>query len=476
MSESTHPGKPAVIENRLFINGEFVPSRSGKKFDLYNPATEALSASVYEADGEDVDRAVAAAKAAFPAWSELGGMQRAVYLNRWADLLEKNLAEISYLDAICMGKPAYNDAIAHYIPTIVRFFAAKAFDVTGESSLNTPDFINISLRQPFGVCGAIIPWNGPCVMLVQKAAGALITGNTLVMKSSEKAPLSCLVAARCAREAGLPAGVFNLLNGYGRPCGEAIARHLEIRKISFTGSTLTGKAIQRMAAESNLKSVTLELGGKSPLVIWDDADLAKAVPAAATSILLNTGQACFASSRIYVHQRIAPDFLDRLTSAMTAHGASGDPLARDTTRGPQADKQQFERVMSYLSLARDGHITTPLGGTRGPEPGYFIAPTILTDVPETSRLMKEEIFGPVVIVNTFHDEDEVMQKANDTEYGLYASVFTRDLGRALRAAKRLEAGTVGVNCTSPTLAFDMPFGGRYASDYWTELKSVLISL
>ncbi|PWY73027.1 aldehyde dehydrogenase [Aspergillus heteromorphus CBS 117.55] len=487
-----YPGKPEAIEDRLFINGEFVPSKAGKKFDVYNPATEKVSASVYEADADDVDLAVQAAKAAFPAWSELSALERGHYLERWADALEKSLPEISYLDAISMGKPAYPDpisALAPMIPMIVRFFASKALDVTGESSLNTANFINISLRQPYGVCGAITPWNAPVMFLVYKTAAALITGNTMVLKSSEKAPLSSLTAARCAQEAGIPKGVFNVVSGLGRPCGEAIARHMEIRKISFTGSTATGRAIQKISAESNLKSVTLELGGKSPLIIWDDADLAKAVPAAAMSILMNTGQVCNASTRIYIHSAVADHFLDSLQATMKLMGASGDPLTNGTMRGPQADKAQFERVLSYLDEARESaEVTVTLGGNKEEgRTGYFIQPTILTNVPEDSRLVKEEIFGPVLIVNTFSDEEDVLRKANDTEYGLYSSIFTRDISRALRAAKRLEAGTVAINCTSPTLAFDMPFGGwkgsgegrefsRYATDYWTELKSVYMAL
>ncbi|OCK74766.1 aldehyde dehydrogenase [Lepidopterella palustris CBS 459.81] len=486
-SNAQHTGRPDVIEDGLFINGEFVPSKSGKKFDIFNPATEKWSASVYEADVEDVDIAVQAAKDAFPAWSELNALQRGHYLERWAEALEKALPEISYLDAISMGKPAYPDQLAMMIPMIVRFFAAKALDITGESSLNTANFVNISLRQPYGVCGAITPWNAPCMFLAYKASAALITGNTVVLKSSEKAPLSSLVAARCAKEAGIPPGVLNILSGYGRPCGEAIARHMEIRKISFTGSTATGRAIQKASAESNLKSVSLELGGKSPLIVFDDADLSKAVPAAAMSILMNSGQVCNASSRVYVHTAVAEEFLESLKATMTLMGKSGDPLVQGTSRGPQADKLQFERVMSYLDLAKQSGVNVALGGGREGSEGYFIEPTILTNVPEDSRLTKEEIFGPVLVVNTFSDEEDVMKRANATEYGLYASVFTKDVSRALRFAKRLEAGSVAVNCTSPTMAFDMPFGGwkgsgegrefsRYATDYWTELKSVYLAL
>ena len=372
---------------------------------------------------------------------------------------------------------------------ILRYYAAKAMDVQGESSLNTAGSVNVTFRQPFGVCGAIIPWNVPLLMLVNKVGPALATGNTLVLKSSEKAPLSSLVVGRLAKEIGLPKGVLNIISGFGRPAGEALSKHMDIRKISFTGSVIAGRAIKKAAAESNLKKVTLELGGKSPLVIFEDADLAKAIPAAAFSILANSGQACIASSRVYVHEKIAAAFTEGMKAAMAQMGKSGNPLEAGTQRGPQADKIQFDRVMSYLQYAKDNKLEVALGGNRsGSEgSGYFVEPTIISNAPEDSKVMKEEIFGPVVCINTFTDEEEVLKRANDTEFGLYASVYTKDISRALRVAKVLEAGMVGVNCTSPTMAIDMPFGGwkqsgdgrelsSHSLNHWTELKSVFIQL
>lgn len=369
----------------------------------------------------------------------------------------------------------------------LRYFAGRAYEAQGDTSLHTPGFVNLTFRQPFGVCGAITPWNAPVVMVTQKVGPALITGNTLVLKVSEKAPLSPLVLAKCCQEIGLPKGVLNILTGFGRPCGEAIARHMDIRKLSFTGSTATGKAIKKAAAETNLKNVTLELGGKSPLIIFDDADLEKAAGASAFSILANTGQACVASSRVFVQSTIADRFVEALKTSMARIGSSGDPLAAGTLRGPQADRLQFDRVMGFLDEAKQSGFEIVTGGGRVGETGYFVQPTVIKDVPENSRVFKEEVFGPVLCLNTFDDEEAVLKSANDTEFGLYASVFTKDISRALRIAKKFEAGNVGVNCASPMMSLDMPFGGwkqsgegkensKYVLDHWTELKTVYVAV
>jgi aldehyde dehydrogenase (NAD+) len=361
-----------------------------------------------------------------------------------------------------------------------------AMDVTGETSLNSKGFVNLSFRQPFGVGAAIVPWNGPTFMLVNKIGPGLVAGNTMVVKSSEKSPLSALVIARIANEVGLPNGVLNILSGFGFPCGDAIARHMDIRIISFTGSVATGKAIKKASAESNLKKVTLELGGKNPLVIFDDADLQQAIPAAAASVVANSGQGCILTSRIYIHQNLAEPFIENVKQAMTMiAGAVNDPTEK-TTRGPQADKTQFDKIMGYFQYAKDHDIQLRLGGDRARPKGYFVEPTIYTNVSEDARIMKEEIFGPVVCINTFVDEEEVVKRANDTEFGLYASVFTRDISRALRVAKQLEAGSVGINVAATT-KLDMPMGGwkqsgegrefsKHAWEEWTEIKSVFVKL
>ena len=376
--------------------------------------------------------------------------------------------------------------VGRHTVDVLRYSASLAMDVTGESSLNSPEFVNISLRQPFGVGAAIVPWNGPTFMLANKIGPGLVAGNTMVVKSSEKSPLSALVIARIANEIGLPKGVLNVLSGFGFPCGDAISRHIDIRVISFTGSVGTGKAIKKASAESNLKKVVLELGGKNPLIVFNDADLTHAVPAAAASVVANSGQGCILTSRIYVQQDIAEKFIEGVKNAMIKIGGNVDDPTEKTTRGPQADKIQFDRIMNYFQYAKEQGLELRLGGGRARSKGYFVEPTIYTNVPEDARIMKEEIFGPVVCINTFVDEGDVIEKANDTEYGLYASIFTRDISRALRVAKQLEAGSVGINATATT-KLDMPMGGwkqsgdgrefsKHAWEEWTEQKSVFIKL
>ncbi|KAH7042724.1 aldehyde dehydrogenase [Macrophomina phaseolina] len=472
-----------LLNERLFINGEFVPSISGRKFNIYNLAIEQLSASIYEADANDVDVAVKAAQEALPSWSALSASERGAYLFQLADAMERAMPEIRYLEAISMGRPVHSDFSSASAPALFRYFADKAMDFSGETSLNTANMVNITLRQPYGVCGAIIPWNAAMAMIAAKVAPALIAGNTMVLKTSEKAPLSAAVVARCAQEAGMPKGILNILNGYGTPCGEAIAKHVDIRRISFTGSEPVGRLIKKAAADSNLKKVTLELGGKAPLIVFKDANIEKAVGAAALSILANTGQFCMACSRIYVHESIADKFVTGMKAAM-ATALGDDPLTKETLRGPQADKLQFDRVMSFLDYAKATGLDIQLGGGRERATGFFVQPTIIYNAPEESRVVQEEIFGPVVCINTFEKEDDALARANNTQYGLYASVFTEDISRALRVAKRFEAGNVGINCASPTsAALDMPIGGWKASgdgrdfsqhslNEWTQLKSL----
>ncbi|PYH76800.1 aldehyde dehydrogenase [Aspergillus uvarum CBS 121591] len=463
---------PVGIETRLFIGGQF----------------SELVAEAHEAKAADVDRAVESAKAALPAWSELDGSERRRYMLKLADLVEAHGAEFARLEALSMGKPV-STYVEHVVgPATLRYYAGKALDIHGATSLTSKDQLNLTFRQPYGVTGAIIPWNVPLIMICFKVGPSLIAGNTLVLKSSEKAPLTSLLFARLVHEAGFPPGVFNVVSGYGLPCGDAIARHMEIRKIAFTGSTRTGKAIQKAAVESNMKSCTLELGGKSPLIVFDDADLDKAARAAAFSLVSNSGQVCMASTRVYVHTSVAKEFTSLYTRAIQViRGAVGDPLDPTTRFGPQADAVQYQSVSKYLAMAaQDGLSRLTLDNPIVTGGKNIVAPEVFVEVPEDHTLMQEEIFGAVSCLNTFETEAEVVAKANDSVYGLYASVFTRDLQRAIRLAKQCEAGSVAINTSSPYFCQDLPLGGYKGSglgrelgqeglDAWTETKTVYIS-
>ncbi|KIM97400.1 hypothetical protein OIDMADRAFT_147838 [Oidiodendron maius Zn] len=437
---------------------------------------------VYEATKEDVDDAVAAAKAAFPAWSALSPFERGRYLVALADLIVESDRKLAKLEAETMGRTvsSYFDAITG--SKYFRYFSEAAYP-QGGSSLNTPGFVNITLKQPVGVVGAIIPWNCPLIFFCKKLAPALAAGNTVVLKSSEKAPLTCLYVASLAKKAGFPPGVLNVLSGHGQVSGAAIASHMDIRALTFTGSNRTGKIIANAATNSNMKNVIFELGGKSPAIIFDDADIEAAVAETQFSIHLISGQTCMANSRIYVQRSIADTFISKFKTKFTS-AKLGDPIDPSVNQGPQADKIQHSNILRYIDM---GKKCSTLVTEDQSASGLYINPTIFTDVPEDSTIMKEEVFGPVVIINPFDTEEEAIAKANDTEYGLYAAVFTKNLDRAMRVSAKLEAGTVGVNCTSPTKGDDMPFGGYKGSglgresyihsmEHFMETKSILIKV
>jgi len=340
----------------------------------------------------------------------------------------------------------------------------------------------MTMKTPYGVCAGIVPWNFPTVMFVLKMAPAIAAGNAIIIKTSEKSPLSAPFLANLAKEAGIPDGIVQCLSGMG-DTGKILCEHMRVRKISFTGSTRTGRAIAAAAAQSNLKSVTLELGGKSPCLVFDDADIDEAVAGCTFSISVNSGQMCMASSRLYVHEKIYDEFAQKFAKSFGSY-KQGDTLDPSTTMGPQADEIQAKAVQSYLDIGnKDGKAL--IGGNK--KEGNFFEPTVYTDIAEDSRINKEEVFGPVTILHRFSDEKDVVAKANDSEYGLYASVYTQNIDRAMRVAKALEAGTVGVNCTSPSGAADMPFGGFKSSGYgreggpnalsiWLEEKAVVIKV
>lgn len=384
-----------------------------------------------------------------------------------------------------MGRPLSQFFDGAAAAADLDYFSESWPHIQGRASLNTPGFVTMTLRQPFGVAGVIIPWNVPLLFMAKKAAPALIAGNTVVLKSSEKAPLAVARVAEMVAEAGFPPGVFNIITGHGMPSGAAMAEHTDVRVLSFTGSGRTGRKIQEAAARSNLKKVVLELGGKSPAIVFDDADLEKTVAQTVTGIQFNSGQVCMANSRIYVQEGIAPAFVEAFNTRFSGVKA-GNPTHDGVQHGPQVDEVQYRAVMSYIEDAKKtGSIALGGSGTLESMGGYFVEPTVFLDTPENARTMKEEIFGPVVHINTFKTEAEVIAKANDTEYGLYASVFTKNLDRAMRVVKAMDSGYVSVNATSPTSAQDLPFGGYKISgqgregkleslDVFLETKSVMI--
>ncbi|KAH9883015.1 hypothetical protein J1614_000382 [Plenodomus biglobosus] len=482
-------GIPEKIETRLFINGEFREASNGKTFEIKNPATLKHVAHVHEASEQDTDDAVAAAKAAFPAWSQLAPSKRGQYFKKLASLIRENNDELAALEAASMGKPLGMFIDGHIAAEKWEHFSEAAYSVQGTTSVQTPGFINMTLRQPYGVVAAIIPWNLPLVFLSNKIAPALIVGNTVVLKSSEKAPLTSAKVAALVQQAGFPPGVINIITGFGNVSGSILSSHMDVRALSFTGSGRTGRIIQAAAAKSNLKQVYLELGGKSPAIIFDDADLETAVKQTAYSVQWNSGQVCMANSRVYVQDTVADKYIELFKAYFEKEVTIGDPLAKGINHGPLADEAQHKTVLQYLESGKQsgGELLVGGGAPSGQE-GYYIQPTIFKNTPEDAKIMKEEIFGPVVNINVFASEEEALAKANNTEYGLYAAVFTKNIDRAMRFAKGLEAGTVGVNCTSPSTGVDMPFGGYkssgsgreggplYSLDNFLETKSVVIKI
>jgi len=390
-----------------------------------------------------------------------------------------------------MGIPVSTFHYGHLAAAQLDHYAEAWPSIQGQASVNTPGHVTMTLRQPYGVVALIIPWNAPVYFFASKAAPALITGNTVVLKSSEKAPLAVARIAALVAEVGFPPGVFNIISGHGVPSGQILSRHVDVRALSFTGSSRTGKLIQEEAARTNLKKVILELGGKSPALIFADVpNLAKAVEQTRLSIQINSGQVCMANSRIYVEKSIADQFVAEFVKRFS-DVKDGNPLEASTNHGPQADEVQYRNVMAYIEKGKNHSpgAKLALGGNGKVDStgGFFIEPTVFVDVPESAAIQKEEVFGPVVNINTFETEEEAIAKANDTEFGLYAAVYTRDINRALRVAKKLESGYVGVNCTSPVTGRDLPFGGwkgsgqgreglLYSMNNFLETKSVIIQI
>ncbi|CAI2171083.1 6962_t:CDS:2, partial [Funneliformis geosporum] len=437
-------GKSTKIYTGLFINNEFVDGIDGKRFEVINPSTGKPITTVAEAFANDVDKAVEAATEAFnKVWKNVQASERGRLLYKLADLIERDREEIAAIESLDNGK-AFSIAKANDLQTAIdtyRYFAGFADKIHGKTMDNDPMKFSYTRREPFGVCGAIIPWNFPVAMQSWKLAPALACGNTIILKTSENTPLSALKVASLVKEAGFPKGVVNIISGYGKTAGVAIASHMKIHKIAFTGSTAVGRQILKTSADSNLKSVTLELGGKSPNIILADANLEEAVKWSHMGIFYNHGQCCGAGSRIYVQDSIYDKFLEQF-KVLSEHINLGDPFKEDTHQGPQISQIQFDRIMSYVEAGKKEGATLLMGGERYGKEGYFIKPTIFTEVNETMTIMQDEIFGPVAAIAKFSTVEEVIEKANSSRYGLAAAVFTQDITRAMQISNELNTGTV----------------------------------
>jgi len=458
---------------RMLIDGKWVEAASGKRFESRNPATGELLATVAEGDSEDINRAVLAARTAFHGpWSRVTPYERQKLLLKFADLVERHFDELSTLDTLDMGAPiSRTSGLRLRVLGMLRYYAGQATSIHGETIPNSlpGEIFSYTLKEPVGVVGAIIPWNGPLAATVWKIGPVLATGCTVVLKPAEEAPLTSLRLGELALEAGVPPGVVNIVPGYGETAGAALAAHSGVDKVAFTGSHVTGQSIVRASA-GNLKRVSLELGGKSPDIVFSDADIDAAVPGAAMAVFANSGQICSAGTRLFVEQRIYDEFVDRVASFGTGLRV-GNGLDPQTQIGPLVSEQQLDRVTKYLSLGREEGARAVTGGerlTEGPlANGYFVPPTVFANVRDDMRIAQEEIFGPVISAIPFTDMDDLIQRANSTMFGLGSGVWTRDVSKAHRLARAIRAGSVWVNCYQ---AMDpaVPFGGYKMSGYGRE--------
>ena len=487
VQERVSPSFVGDTPKRLLIGGQWVEARSGETFETENPTTGKRLATVAAGDAADVDAAVRAARRAFedPAWSGMNPHQRTRVLLRIADAIESHASELAELETLEMGAPlAFSLANARKQAEVFRYYAGWPTKLAGTVNPSDTRVLSYTIRQPLGVCAAIVPWNGPITLASWKLAPALACGNTVILKPAEQAQLSLLRLGEIVSECGLPDGVLNIVTGLGEKAGAAIAAHPGIDKVSFTGSTAVGKKIVA-ASTGNLKRVTLELGGKSPHIIFADADIRAAAATAARGFCLNTGQVCVAGTRIFVQDAVYDEFLQAMTEVVEAFKV-GDPFAETTTMGPLVSSEQFAKVTSYFAVGKDEGGTARTGGDAFSGPGYFVPPTIFEGLGNDSTLGRQEIFGPVALAQRFSSEEEVVRLANDSDYGLAAAIATNDLSRAHRLARVIEAGMVWVN-TYLELDPVAPFGGFKQSglgrelgeqslESFTETKSVVVRL
>ncbi|KAJ9176414.1 hypothetical protein P3X46_011727 [Hevea brasiliensis] len=460
----------AVNYTQLLINGQFVDAASGKTFPTCDPRTGEVIANVAEGDVEDINRAVSAARKAFDngPWPKMTAYERSKIMLHFADLIEKHNDEIATLETWDNGKP-YDQAAKIEVPMVARIFRYYAGWADKIHGLVVPadgQHHVQTLHEPIGVAGQIIPWNFPLLMFAWKVGPALACGNTVVIKTAEQTPLTALYAAKLFHEAGLPEGVLNVISGFGPTAGAALASHMDVDKLAFTGSTETGKVVLELAARSNLKPVTLELGGKSPFIVCEDADIDKAVELAHFALFFNQGQCCCAGSRTYVHERVYDEFIEKAKERAVKR-LVGDPFKEGIEQGPQVDSEQFQKILKCIRSGIEDGATLEAGGERFGTKGYYIKPTVFSNVKDEMLIARDEIFGPVQSILKFKDYDEVIHRANNTRYGLAAGVFTQNLETANILTRALHAGTVWINCFD---VFDaaIPFGGYKMSGHGRE--------
>ena len=473
---------------KILIDGKWVAAVSGKTFDSLDPSTGEVLARVAEGNKADIDLAVKAARRAFESgpWPKMSASERGRIIWKIADLLEKHTEEFAELETLDNGKPISISRVAD-VPLAVdlfRYMAGWATKIEGSTIPIAGPFLAYTRREPVGVVGQIIPWNFPLLMAAWKLGPALATGCTVVLKPAEQTPLSALRLGELAQEAGLPAGVLNIVTGFGETAGAALAAHPDVDKIAFTGSTEVGRLIVQAAA-GNLKKVTLELGGKSPNIVFDDADVSKAAAGAANAIFFNHGQCCCAGSRLYVEEKIFDKVVEGVSESAKKIrvGPGMDP---DTNMGPLVSEEQFQRVCGYMESGVKEGAKAVVGGKKVGNRGYFVEPTVLVNTTPNMKVVREEIFGPVVTAMPFKNIDEIAAEANNSSYGLAAGIWTKDIGKAHALANKLRAGTVWINCYN---VFDaaMPFGGykesgwgremgKEALELYTEVKSVCVKI
>jgi len=467
--------KTITVPTGLFINNEFVPSVDSKELiNAVNPATEEIICSVVAASPKDIDVAVAAARNAFKnTWGKnVTGFERSRLLNKLADLIERDAQELGELESLNNGKPvkiARDFDIGDSVQCL-RYYAGWADKITGQTiEVDNKAKLAFTRNDPIGVCGQIIPWNYPINMWAWKVAPALAVGCTIVMKPSELTPLTALKLSELVKEAGFPPGVLNTVPSLGPVGGAALSSHPDVDKVAFTGSTITGRKIMEAAAKSNLKKVSLELGGKSPHIIFESADLDQAANWAALGICYNSGQDCTAGSRLYVQDSIHDKFVGILVSKVKEL-VIGDGFHEKSGGGPVVSKGQYERVWGYIEAGKQEGAKVILGGTKRSGKGYYVDPTIFTDIKPNMKIVKEEIFGPVLSIGRFSTEEEAIALANDTTYGLGAGLHSNDANQCMRVSSALEAGTVWVNQYN-MLNNNVPFGGKKQSGIGRELGS-----